>query len=161
MADPQRVRGVGKPVEIGDLGRGERTTLERQAKPGRGRQGIQIRRVDRAQVALGGHVQANRLDDLGREVCGKGGGRQLVVMVVDPLLCAILVELVQQMPIVVQQRCRDEALRRTGRFGQVGGLERVLELRDLLAAIQVPAITAINDDSVATPYVQAIAACAS
>src|SRR5205823_7062225 len=63
-----RVAGVGRALELGDLGGFVRTALEIERVERRRRELLQVRRVGRAEVALRGDMHPDRLCDLRAEM---------------------------------------------------------------------------------------------
>lgn len=77
--------------------------------------------------------------------------------VVDTTQTGRVAEVVQQMPKVMQQRCRDQRVVRVFGFGQSGRLQGVFELRHRFAGILL--MTALGEQAgnvVEAQHVQAV-----
>jgi len=80
-------------------------------------------------------VQLDRVEHRVREQTAQEGQGVVLVRVVDAAQRGRLALVVQQVPQVMQQAGRDEGIVRARLLGQVRRLQRVLELRDRLAAV--------------------------
>src|SRR3984885_9443324 len=120
-------------LELARLRGGERTALQREAEPRRVGELGEILFVDGAEVALGRHVQPHRLDDVGAEMPRQPLGSERLVLVVDALFGAVLVQIVQQVAHVMQEGGRDQRGVGPVLFGEERGLQCVIGLRDRLA----------------------------
>ena len=90
-------------------------------------------------TALGRHVQADRLGDLGAAVAGQPFFAQRFVASVDAVVGRVFGRLGDQVADVVQQGGHDQFVARAFVLGVISGLQRVLQLRDWLADVGVVA----------------------
>jgi hypothetical protein len=125
------------------LGAGHRAALQRQGVDGGGRQQREVSGLGRAQVALGGHVQPDRLGGGRGEPAGEPRRTALAVVVVGAShqFPAAQLRLVgervgaAQVAGVVQQRGGDKGTGRARVRGERSGLQQVLRDGDRLAQV--------------------------
>ena len=115
MPQPHGVAVGGVALELGSFQIGHDTALKREAQARGGREAVEIGRDDRAEISLGGDVQADRLGDFGAEVLREPGTAGFLMAAVDAAIGEILVLAVEQMPHVVQERSHDKPVGRSSR----------------------------------------------
>lgn len=124
-----RLRGIRSLYELFDLPPRHRSSLEREAMRGGRGQGGRVRVVHRTEVSLRVHVERDRSIDGGAKALGeKAGSDQLV-----PQVPRGRVLRQREMAYVVKQRGDDLRVGCSGRFGEGGALQRVLELAQRFA----------------------------
>src|SRR4051794_13885249 len=96
--------GMGMAAKFSHLVGCEWTALKLETQQGCLRKLALIRRVGRAKIPFGWHMQTHRLGDFGPEVLRQPAGAKLFVSIVDALLGTVFGEIMQQVPDVVQQR---------------------------------------------------------
>lgn len=115
--------------------RGHDTPLEGEADLGRDAQTAEVVGFDGAEVAFGGDMEADGLDDLGREALFEPASGEFLVLIVDAVVGGIVGKSVEQMADIVEQGGDDECGGSLLLFGEPGGLECVFLLRDRLPAV--------------------------
>jgi hypothetical protein len=126
-----RLRRVGQGLEQPQLVGRHGAALQPQRVRRRRRQARRIACIDAHQVALGLHMQADRLDHIGAEVPGQQPQRAQFVHIVDRVAARCRRDEVAD---VVQQRRHHHSVRRLGPLGELRALQRVRERGDGLLA---------------------------
>lgn len=123
------------------FGVGHRSTLEVQAVARRVRKVGEIFGVFPAEVALGRDVEADGLDDFGREPCGKMLGAEIFMGGVDAVIGNIFAEVVAKMTEIVDEAGSDHLRRLPGFASKSGALEGVLGFGDGFAVKAMTSLT--------------------
>jgi hypothetical protein len=110
------------------LGLAHRPALQLQRQDRGGREFRRIARLGRDEIALRVDMEGDRSDDRLAEMPGQKGGAHRLVLAVDAARGDVLVEPVQQMADVVQQRRDDQFGGRALRAGERRGLQRMIAL---------------------------------
>ena len=107
-----------------------------------------IFRVFPAEVTLGGNVEADGLDDFGREPCGKTLCAEIFVGRVDAVVGDVFAEVVAEMAKIVNEAGGDHLGRLAGFASEGGALEGVLGFGDGFAVETVAALAVELEDLV-------------